>query len=239
MKTVRVRKGTPRPMPEPPTPTHLQRAFLLGSPVRTPSAATPARWAPGSVVRVMPETSPGVRPELAESIPCAYVVSYLLSPLLLPKGKRPTLVRAGLKRAAPGAALRAAADDSTAAAAAAAAADDPSAAGGGSAAAAAAVSPLGDPRAGAPKAARVAVGASTSRTRRRRAHRYRPPSAPSRAPSASRNRPRPSRLRHLSPPAPHPLRPRPRRCARARRRRMTPQHTPFGRCPAGFCGGGR
>ena len=74
-KTVRVRKGTPRPMPEPPTPTHLQRAFLLGSPVRTPSAATPTRWAPGSVVRVMPETSPGVRPELAESIPCAYVVS--------------------------------------------------------------------------------------------------------------------------------------------------------------------
>ena len=74
-KTVRVRKGTPRPMPEPPTPTHLQRAFLSGSPVLTPSAATPTRWAPGSVVRVMPETSPGVRPELAESIPCAYVVS--------------------------------------------------------------------------------------------------------------------------------------------------------------------
>jgi hypothetical protein len=87
------------------------------------------------------------------------ISAYLLSPLLLPKGKRPSLVRAGLKRAASDATLGGAADDASPASAA--AADDPSAAGGGSsaAAAAAAVSTLGDPRAGAPKAARVVVGA--------------------------------------------------------------------------------
>ena len=37
--------------------------------------------------------------------------AYLLSPLLLPKGKRPSLVRARLKRAAPDSALGAAGDD--------------------------------------------------------------------------------------------------------------------------------
>jgi len=60
------------------------------------------------------------------------ISAYLLSPLLLPKGKRPSLVRAGLKRAASDATLGGAADDASPASAA--AADDPSAAGGGSSA---------------------------------------------------------------------------------------------------------
>ena len=54
--------------------------------------------------------------------------AYLLSPLLLPKGKRPPLVNARLKRAAPDSGLGAAGDDAPPAKAAAAAATaDPSA----------------------------------------------------------------------------------------------------------------
>jgi hypothetical protein len=91
------------------------------------------------------------------------ISAYLLSPLLLPKGKRPSLVRVPrLMRAAPDVAPGAAADDAypaSASSSAAAAADDPSADGGGSAAAAAAVPSLGTPKSGVPKAARVAVGA--------------------------------------------------------------------------------
>ena len=83
---------------------------LLVDPWRYPGEETPAsaviKWVLQSAVDKATAEGKHFGEWTAESMS-----AYLLSPLLLPKGKRPSLVRARLERAAPDSALGAAGDD--------------------------------------------------------------------------------------------------------------------------------